>query len=111
MSTPVFQWFPDASLRKSVESDAQAVRFGDGYEQRFRFGIAPLPEQWEMAFTGTRGEIDPIDAFLSARKGVESFQWTTPDGVTGLFVCRSWQKSRERGVKVSLSATFERVQK
>lgn len=105
----VFQWFPDASVQKKVEPRVRLARFGDGYEQRVRDGINTMPQTWGLQFTGDRAEIDAIDDFLTRHGGSDSFLWTTPDGVQGHYICRSWSKQRERGVKVTLQAQFEQV--
>lgn len=105
----VFTWFPDASVRMQVEPRVASARFGDGYEQRAPMGINTMPQTWSLTFTGSINEVGQIEAFLREHMGVYAFDWTTPDGEAGRFVCRSWNKSRERGVKVSLSADFEQV--
>lgn len=105
----VFTWFPDASVSVETEPVVRAAKFGDGYEQRVPDGINTMPEKWDLTFTGTREEIDPIAAFLRTHKGSLAFDWTTPDEMTGRFICRSWRKTRERGVKVGLSFTLEQV--
>jgi phage-related protein len=106
---PVFTWFPDASVSVETEPVVRTARFGDGYEQRVPEGINTMPEKWDLTFTGTRAEIDPIAVFLREHKGSVAFDWTTPDEVTGRFICRKWSKSRERGVKVTMSFTLEQV--
>lgn len=109
MPTPIFTWFPDASHEKQVEPKVRVAKFGDGYEQRSAVNITPVLPTWSVSFTGSRAEIDAIDAFLLARNGVESFEWKNPDEETGLYVCRKWQKRREHGVKVTLTCDLERV--
>lgn len=104
-----FTWFPDASFQKRVDPKVRLARFGDGYEQRIRDGINTMPQKWSLTFTGSRNEIDPIDAFLTEHGGADYFLWTTPDQVQGKYVCRSWTKKRERSVKVSIDAEFEQV--
>lgn len=105
-----FIWFPDASMSKRVEPRVATARFGDGYEMRVPMGINTMPQSWEVSFTGVAAEIDAIEGFLAARQGAEAFDWTTPDGTTGRFLCRSWSKTRERGgAKTTLTATFEQV--
>lgn len=104
-----FSWFPDAGHKKSVSPRVRVAKFGDGYEQRVRDGINTMSQAWDLTFTGSAVEINAIEAFLVARGGANFFLWTTPEQQTGKYVCRSWDKSRERGVKVSLSCKFEQV--
>lgn len=107
MST--FTWFPDASVRMQVEPKVASANFGDGYEQRAPMGINTMPQTWSLTFTGSVDQIGQIESFLRERMGAYAFDWTTPDGEPGRYVCRRWGKSRERGVKVSLTADFEQV--
>lgn len=109
MPTPVFTWFPDASVEVAHEPKVSIAKFGDGYEQRTALGLNTDLQKWSVTFTGLRAEIDPIDDFLRARGAVEAFTWNTPDEEELKFICRSWTKRRERGVKVTLTATFEQV--
>lgn len=97
---------------------AQAVRtpkttnsvFGDGYEQRAEDGINSLPEAWDLQFLSRdQAEGDAIDAFFAARKGVTYFQWTTPKGYAGNFICRTWTYNLDKGNRVTVTARFEEV--
>lgn len=106
---PQFTWFPVASHEKSVEPKVAEAVFGDGYAQRVKDGINSVRPVWSLKFEGTPAEIDPIDAFLNARGGAESFDWRTPESEDGKYICKKWAKQRERGVKVTLSAEFEWV--
>lgn len=86
------------------------MSFGDGYEQRVADGINTLKEEWSANFSlRTRTEIDAIDSFLTARNGVESFDWTTPKGVTRKFVCKTWTPVYMYDGNCSLSANFKQV--
>jgi phage-related protein len=91
-----------------VRTRVNSVKFGDGYEQRVADGINSIIEDWSLSFTlRTKAEINAIDAFLRARKGVENFDWTTPAGQLKKFVCRKWSVSYFHDGNASLSATFE----
>jgi len=104
-----FIWFPVASVRKRTQPNVAVAKFGDGYEQRTAYGINHQPENWSLEFSGNREEMAPIEAFLKARGGYGSFEWKTPDEETGRFVCRSWEKVRDRGFLVTISCEFEQV--
>lgn len=104
-----FTWFPDANHSASVEPSVSSARFGDGYEQRVENGINNMPETWSLTFTGTRVEIKAIDDFLKSHAGARAFLWTTPDEDTGKFICRRWNKGRDRAVKASISCDFVQV--
>lgn len=104
-----FNWFPDASVKKSVKPRVRIAKFGDGYEQRTKDGINTIAETWSLTFTGTNFEIDAIDAFLKTHGGADSFNWTTPNNMAGKFICRSWDFTRNRGVLSAITCDFEQV--
>lgn len=106
----VFTWLPDHGLTKQVKTRSNKMSFGDGYEQRVADGINTLKESWNPSFSlRTRTEIDAIDAFLVARKGVESFDWVSPSGVQKRFKCEEWAPLYNHNGDCSLSATFMQV--
>lgn len=105
----IFTWFPDASISKTTEPRVASAKFGDGYEQRVGSGINNMLDTWSLSFTGSVAETNDIEAFLRWHGGVVAFTWTTPDGNTGLYICRKWGKQRERSAKVVMSCEFEQV--
>lgn len=109
MTKKTFGWFPDASLRKSVTPPTWSLKFGEGYEQRAPEGITPILDQWQLKFTGTRAEIDEIEAFIKGHRGAYSFYWINPDERMGCYIVRNWEKGREHGTIASFSALFEEV--
>lgn len=104
-----FTWFPNADHTKNVEPRITETSFGDAYKQRASIGLNPVLPTWDLHFTGIPADINPIDEFLRERRGVEAFEWKTPEEETGKFICKSWKKQRTHGVKVDLTATFEQV--
>jgi phage-related protein len=54
-------------------------------------------------------DLDAIEAFLVARNGIESFDWTPPTGAAGKWICTSWNRSYSAQNVNSLSATFTEV--
>ena len=105
-----FSYIPDFSAQMTVRPRVNAVKFGDGYEQRVADGINTQPQSWALTFNNrTDSEIALIEGFLSARGGIEAFDWTTPRGVAGKFVCREWSSRLEKFNVNGLQATFEQV--
>ncbi len=74
---------PDYGLSKESAPKARRAEFGDGYEQRLRFGLNQNPKVWPLSWTNiSRREADQIDAFLDARADdCQSFDWMPPDRV------------------------------
>jgi phage-related protein len=88
----------------------RSINFGDGYEQRATFGINNNPRLWTLEFNGKTGtEADAIDNFLTARAGVEKFDWTPPTGSAGKWICRAWNRSIVDSDIHNISASFEEV--
>jgi phage-related protein len=87
-----FTWTPSFEATESSRPRARVARFGDGYEQRLRFGLNTDPKEWDLTFSErTDTERDQISDFLEARGAVESFDWTPPRGTAGKYVCEDWQ--------------------
>lgn len=86
------------------------MQFSDGYEQRLRFGLNTDPKEWSLQFSNrTDTERNNILAFLEARAGVESFDWTPPRGTTGKYVCEEWQATLSNCNNNQIRATFRQV--
>ncbi|MFZ9654545.1 MAG: phage tail protein [Limnohabitans sp.] len=82
-----FTWIPDYGYQKETRFNVRKTQFGDGYEQRVRFGINTTAETYSLTFENRDNtESDEIEAFLKAREGVESFDWTPPTGTTSIKV-------------------------
>lgn len=109
MSTPVFSWFPDANWSSKAEPKVRQANFGGGYTQTVGDGINNDMEEWTLQFTGSTQRVTQIRNFLRERGAAKPFKWTTPEGDPGFFTCKSWTRSRERGVLMTLSATFVQV--
>ena len=106
-----FTYVPDYGATRDHAPVVRSVKFSDGYEQRVAYGLNTNLQKWSLNFTArTDVEIDNILDFLDARNAVESFDWTTPDNVSGKkWVCRTWQKQMTAYNINSVNATFEEV--
>ena len=105
-----FTWIPDYEATENSRPRINKVQFGDGYEQRLRFGLNTDPKEWDLVFMGrTNAERDEIRGFLSARGGVESFDWTPPGGTAGKFVCEEWRTTLNVHNYNTITATFRQV--
>ena len=64
--------FPDYnpvfSANKSDITNTRTVQFGDGYQQRFTFGINQKAKQWSLTFNVDNEDATEIETFLEARK-------------------------------------------
>jgi phage-related protein len=105
-----FTWVPSVGASLALRPVVRRVAFGDGYEQRVTFGIHTQPEVWTVEFRArTTAEAVAIDDFLRARGAVQSFEWVTPAGVSGRFVCEEWSRSIDEPDIESVRATFKQV--
>ena len=106
----VFTYTADYGATKRVTPRVRVSSFGDGYEQRQANGINTMPKSWPLTFSlRTDTEADAIDNFLGTQAAVSSFDWTDPYGVAGKYVCRSWQRTKDRFNLNTITCTFEQV--
>lgn len=105
-----FTYTPDFGATQTKRPTVRSVRFSDGYEQRLSYGINTNPGNWALSFSMREDtEANAIDDFLTARDGVEPFDWTPPGGSAGKYICREWTKTLDRNNLNTVSATFEQV--
>lgn len=90
--------FPDYKpvypASKQSEPRIRTTAFGDGYEQRLRFGLNTNPKIWPLTFIVNDEGAKEIEDFLDARAlDGQSFEWTPPDSSTSYrWFCRTWSK-------------------
>lgn len=105
-----FSYTPSFSADLQEQPRVRTVQFGDGYEQRLAFGVNTQPKAWALKFANRDdSERDNILTFLRARGGVESFDWTDPNGYAGKWVCSQWDTSQVSCNFNDISATFRQV--
>lgn len=105
-----FTWTASFEATENSKPRAHKFQAGDGYEQRIRFGLRTDPKEWSLNFMNrTDTERDAILAFLEARAGVESFDWTPPRGTAGKYVCEEWQANLLNYNNNTVTATFRQV--
>ena len=79
-----FTYIPSYSATESSQPRVRTFKAGDGYEQRVKFGLRTDPKVWQLTFSErTDTEAGGILAFLEARAGAESFDWTPPQRLGG----------------------------
>lgn len=105
-----FVWIPTYGSRLTVKPSVHQLKYGDGYELRVRTGINVLPRRWDLTFENRPEAVaDQIEAFLEAREGAESFDWTPSHGKPGKWVCREWSSMPTSHKHRTITATFEEV--
>lgn len=133
--------FPDITPAYGAEKRSspavRRIQFGDGYEQRLRYGLNQNPKVWSLTWNNiTEADADTIEAFLDARADDgESFEWPPPDGaaaeyllledggyllledggkiiqgaIINTWVCEEWNKSIPYTGRAVITATFRQV--
>lgn len=110
MAFPTFSYTPEFGAVKTSKPTVTKIQFGDGYSQRLAYGINNQPESWGLTFANRdQAEADAIDAFLSARGGVDPFSWETPEGNDKNFICEEWTRSITAAGLFTITATFMEV--
>jgi phage-related protein len=105
-----FTWTPSFEATESSQPRVRRTQFGDGYENRITWGLNANPKEWSLTFAErTNTERDQILAFLDARAGSESFDWTPPRGTAGKYVCSEWQVTLTAFNFNTVTATFRQV--
>lgn len=100
---------PTYGAQKSSQPNVRTVQYGDGYSQRLTYGLNQNPKQWSLTWNVSETNADTIEAFLDARGGAESFDWTPPDGSTGKWICPQWSKTIPYLNRAEITATFIQV--
>jgi len=107
MST--FNYKVDSGAQKTTSPKVRKAQFGDGYMQRVGDGINNINIAWDVSFTADAATIAAIVSFLTTAAGVDSFDWTSPDGVAGKYVCESWSKPFPSKKVQTITAQFKLV--
>ena len=105
-----FTYTPSFPATEQSKPFVKKVILGDGYQHRIQQGLERDPKNWVLTFSNrTDTERDNILSFLEARKGTESFDWTTPRGSAAKFICSQWSVAMPNYNKNTVRATFEQV--
>lgn len=96
---------------KASQPKTRRVQFGDGYQQRLRFGLNQNPKEWNLTFDLSDDDADIVEAFLNARaEDSASFDWTPPDTTTSYkWVCDSWSRDMYVFQRSKIKVTFRQV--
>lgn len=109
MTTLTFTWSPRLEPTGTITYRTLSAKFGDGYEQRAADGINNKSQMWPLSFVGDAAYVTPARDFLDARVGYQSFYWTPPLGVQGLYRCSSHTLRPLGNGNYELMATFEQA--
>lgn len=102
---------PTYGAQKTSQPRVRSVQFGDGYSQRLRYGLNTNPKSWSLTWENiTTANANIIEAFLDARAGAESFDWTPPDSTSNnKWICQEWNKTIPYVNRATITATFVQV--
>jgi phage-related protein len=103
---------PAYGAEKRSAPVVRRVQFGDGYEQRLRFGLNQNPKVLSLTWNNiTETDADTIETFLDARADDgASFDWTPPAESTAYkWVCEEWNKTIPYNNRAIITATFRQV--
>ncbi|HEV7251666.1 MAG TPA: phage tail protein [Mesorhizobium sp.] len=97
-----------SSVEFEPELKLNEVEFGDGYTQTTAAGMNHLRQvatlNWELLEPAEKAD---LVAFLTARKGFETFTYTIPGEATALnWTCKQWSVQARPASLYSLTATF-----
>lgn len=66
----------NAGASKTIEINTKNLKFGDGYEQIFSFGINNTSVSWSCSKTDTESVVNEIENFIVEHKNVDPFYMT-----------------------------------
>ena len=104
-----FTYSPTYSATIVIAPRNLVAKFNDGYQLRAPDGINTQLNMWNLTFNKPSSEIDPIESFITSRKGVYYFLWTPCGGEEGIYVCKEWSRSEPSHNISMLTAKFEEV--
>jgi phage-related protein len=105
-----FTWIPDIGAGQDRAPRIRSAQFGDGYKQRAQDGLNADLRTRSLSFTGrSLAESQAIQAFLEARGGVTSFDYTHPGDSSRKYICESWKAVDVAYNVQNVSATFIQV--
>ena len=105
-----FTYTPSFTATEQSQPRIRIVQYNDGYSQRLQFGLNTDPKTWRLTFLNrTDTERENILAFLEARNGAESFDWTPPRGTAGKYICGEWNLDMLNCNNNTITATFVEV--
>ena len=104
---------PDYNADKESSIVLREVQLGDGYKSLQKFGLNTDLKKWNLRFSNiTETESDTAEAFLEARGGQESFEWTAPrESSSSKYICKTWRKTFPYSNLATLTVNFEEVAK
>ena len=109
---PYFFWKPAYGVQVNNAPRVQTIKYGDGYEQRFKDGIFNNLLNISLNFSGrNEREATAISHFLDEKEGMDDFFFTPPSPHQNIrkFICKEWQTIMEFNDSYNISVTFQQV--
>lgn len=108
-----FVWVPTYGSSLTIQPEVLVIppsEFGSDKERRVKIGSQHIRRMWSLSFENRASTTaDAIEAFLAARGGLESFDWTPPQGSSGKWVCDEWSSSPTSPNTRTVNCTFREV--
>ena len=103
---------PDFGSARRSAPIVRTVQFGDGYQQRLKYGLNQNPKEWDLRWTvKSTADADAIEAFFDARAADNAaFDWTPLDDSTAYkWICSEWNREFNYANVHTITATFKQV--
>lgn len=106
----IFAYTPSYEPTEVSKPRVRKNESADGFAQRAVSGLNADPKQWQLVFSNrTDAEREGIANFLDAHYGSDSFEWTSPRGIFGTYICDDWQVTLSSCNNNQITATFTEV--
>ena len=109
MAIETFTWATQNGEAPDITYRVRTSQFGDGYKQEVGDGINNKSQSWPVNFTGQKGRIREIMAFIDRHKGAKAFLWAPPLGDLGLYKCNGYKPAHRGGQMYAITTTFEQA--
>jgi phage-related protein len=108
MATQTFSYRVQAKPSHTRAITVRDISFGDGYTQSTGEGVNSLTESWSITWIGSKSDCDAIMTFLDSLGGYQSFFWTSPRGLIGLYRCKDHSDTDLSNDFFQITGTFEK---
>jgi len=106
----IFTYTPSYEPTEVSKPRVRKNESADGFAQRAVSGLNADPKQWQLVFSNrTDAEREGIANFLDAHYGSDSFEWTSPRGIIGTYICDDWQVTLSSCNNNQITANFTEV--
>jgi phage-related protein len=105
--TEEFLYERQAGASGTVKFNMAKTQYGDGYTQKFGWGLNPMQQTWPLTFEGMEADLQEVYDFLVRHAGARPFLWKPPfASVASLFRAEEFNPISVGGGLMQITVTF-----